>query len=439
MTYSVPSSLLPQQQSITCTIVRAIIAVNTAHPVTDKEGANTVYHVLAHLNTLINTVTLRIPFDLMQQATIDFCAACGSDINTLTIDQRRDLKDQHLQVSVAGELQPVLTYEPFKVLAPSNEIEVTQLEFHTESLPFEGLGDIPRNLTGRFHDFFSDDEDLEETFEYDIPYIDSDGLENVSTEAPLTHYAANVNACNLDDMNDIEVIEASQHVTASSVKTSTLQDADIHAPTHDDIVNLNTDDDSLNSETIAYLDALLGASSFVNMDKPPTRPSSAALSPLSSQLADEPKPSTTDDFQFSIPTTIDRQKPSSEASTSNASTRLAKQKRTFKDNTRSKKNRTSVSTISTTGVSGFKIAVAAAPLAPPRRSARLSASNATSIAAIPPPAATNTATTPPRRPMPDTSASTLQPQEPATASSSKRKISMLHRLLESTRSRNNPR
>ncbi|CAO0793339.1 unnamed protein product [Mucor circinelloides] len=420
MTYSVPSSLLPQQQSITCTIVRAIIAVNTAHPVTNKEGANTVYHVLAHLNTLINTVTLRIPFDLMQQATIDFCAACGSDINTLTIDQRRDLKDQHLQVSVIGELQPVLTYEPFKVLAPSNEIEVTQLEFHTESLPFEGLGDIPRNLTGRFHDFFSDDEDLEETFEYDIPYIDSDGLENVSTEAPLTHYADNVNVCTLDDMNDIEVIEASQHV-AASLKTSNLQDADIHAPTHDDIVNLNTDDDSLNSETIAYLDALLGTSSFEDVACRCT------------------KPSTTDDFQFSIPTTIDRQEPSSEASTSNASTRLAKQKRTFRDNTRSKKNRTSVSTISTTGVSGFKIAAAAAPLAPPRRSARLSASNATSIAAIPPPAATNTATTPPRRPMPDTSASTLQPQEPATASSSKRKISMLHGLLESTRSRNNPR
>ncbi|KAK4512000.1 uncharacterized protein ATC70_003999 [Mucor velutinosus] len=314
--YSVPSSVLAQQQSITCTVVRAVIDVNTAHPVTNQDQTNPTFHVLAHLNTLINTVALRIPYDTLQQAMRDFCTACGMDFNRLSLQEKKDLNKQHLQITATGELIPTLEYNPFKVLAPSNKIQVNQFQIHTDSLPFERLGDIPRARTGRFHNFFAEDEELEQTYEFDIPDAVSDDFEEFetserkqSTESDAINISRDPLSTEAGTHDDHIIIDddSDNHITlnddTNNINVSTApedMDPNVQGST-EDYTFLN-DADSISSsatptqatvnrhevfEAEGFLDQLLHTFSFASVNDPPTAPSSFANSPSGPAVASQ--------------------------------------------------------------------------------------------------------------------------------------------------------
>ncbi|KAL9537348.1 hypothetical protein MBANPS3_011853 [Mucor bainieri] len=183
--YSAAPALIAneQKQSMSCTVTRAVINMQTATKVATEEP---YVHILGHLQNMLHTVTLIIPITTFKNAMIASFDAYGLDATFLSSEMRSVFDNQHFQITATGLMQPILDYAPHKVIAVSTEIHVSAMTFHTDSIAFPRLGDIPQSRTCRFHNWFDDQDTFEETFEHDIPTNSTENFDLSEEESNIT-------------------------------------------------------------------------------------------------------------------------------------------------------------------------------------------------------------------------------------------------------------
>ncbi|CEP11258.1 hypothetical protein [Parasitella parasitica] len=88
----------------------------------------------------------------MATALTRFERDAGISFRDLSSESQAEFNRSHLQIDTTGVLTPTVLYDPTKprLLNPSNEITVTELITHTDSIPYPRLVNIPRTRVSRF-------------------------------------------------------------------------------------------------------------------------------------------------------------------------------------------------------------------------------------------------------------------------------------------------
>ncbi|CEP12777.1 hypothetical protein [Parasitella parasitica] len=88
----------------------------------------------------------------MATALTRFERDAGISFRDLSSESQAEFNRSHLQIDTTGVLTPTVLYDPTKprLLNLSNEITVTELITHTDSIPYPRLVNIPRTRVSRF-------------------------------------------------------------------------------------------------------------------------------------------------------------------------------------------------------------------------------------------------------------------------------------------------